>query len=159
MKIHPLTEPLSIAGINVECGLRAQYSQIFPRSLRGLAAGRKQQLDRGGIEANPVIKGADLMALVDPSDYQHTNESLQLVDLAWIARKEGLDCEAFHDGIDPGRRNIDARKLDFVDLHDDDPIVKRRGFDNDRGVLGTGSRVDVASLSACSAQTRTTFGT
>ena len=46
------------------------------------------------------------------------------------------------------RRNIDARKLvdDFVDLHDDDPIVKRRGFDNDRGVLGIGSRVEVAVL-------------
>ena len=51
-----------------------------------------------------------------------------------------------HDDVDPGRRDVDARQLlhDFVDLHDDHPVVEGGRLDDGRRVLGVRAGVEVA---------------
>ena len=62
---------------------------------------------------------------------------------------KGSTCEGAvrrDDDVDPGRRDVHARQLvhDFVDLHDDHPVVEGRRLDDGRRVLGIRAGVEVA---------------
>src|ERR1700690_1361740 len=58
-----------------------------------LAIGRKQQLDRSGIETNAVIQTLDLVGGVDSGDCQHRRKNLGLGDRGGITREQRLNIE------------------------------------------------------------------
>jgi hypothetical protein len=113
------------------------------------AIGRQEKFDRSRIEANSMIQGMDLIPLVDAPDDHHANKNLKVIDVSRVTGKQWLDCEwtiRFDDDIDPGSRNIDARKLvhNLIDLHDHDAIVEGPSLDNDGGVFGVRARVEIS---------------
>ena len=58
------TQPDSIAGISVGCGLSTQCLAILPLQPELLAVGRQQQFDCGGVEPDAVIERDHLVAFV-----------------------------------------------------------------------------------------------
>jgi hypothetical protein len=114
-----------------------------------LSVGRQQQLDRGRVEADAVIKRRDAVTLVDSSDHQHRAQDLHVGDQSRIAREQRLDLVRFVSGnndIDPRCRNVHAWQLihDFVDLHDDNTVVESGGLHYGRCVFGIRAGVEVA---------------
>ena len=146
------TQPVSIAGISVGCGLSVQWRQILPLQAELLAVGRQDQFDRGRVEADAVIERLHLMALVDAANRHHRHQDLHSADVARVAREERLDEERLV-GLRPRSRpttpgmSTRGRSLvvdDFVDLRDHDAVAERGGFDERRRVLGVRAGVEVA---------------
>ncbi len=114
-----------------------------------LAVGRQQQLDRGRVEADPVVQALDAVRLVDALDREHRGEDLRFGDRGRIAREQRLDVErpaGLDDEMHAVARDVDARHLvdDPVDLRDHDAVLERGGLDDGRRVFGVRAGVQVA---------------
>ena len=114
-----------------------------------LAVGRQQQLDRRGVEADPVVQALDPVRLVEALDREHRGQDLRFGDRGRVAREQRLDIERpprLDDEMHAVARNVDARHLvdDAVDLRDHDAVLERGGLDDGRRVLRVRARVQVA---------------
>jgi hypothetical protein len=91
--------------------------------------GRKQQLDRGGVEADAMVQPLDPVFRIDALDGHHGGQDLRFRDAGRIASEQRLDVERLwrHDHeIDAVARNVHPRQLvhHLVDLCDDDAFLK-----------------------------------
>ena len=145
------TQPASMAGMSVGCGLSAKCVQTLPFRPELLAVGRQQQLDRGGVEADAVIEPADAIGCVDPLDGEHRRQDLRLGDRGGIAGEQRLDVEGLvrlDDEVHQVAGDIDARHLvdDLVHLRDDEAALEARRLDDRRRVFGIGAGIEIAVL-------------
>ena len=114
--------------------------------------GREQQLNGGGVKADPVVERLHLMFRVDAFNRHHRHQNMFLFNQARVAGKERFNKERLighHHVVYPRAGDIDARKIalvvdQFVHLGDNDPVVEGGGFDQRRGIFGAGSGVKVA---------------
>ena len=111
--------------------------------------GRKQQLDRGGVEADAMVQPLDPVFRVDALDGQHSSQDLRFRDAGRIASEQRLDVERLRrldHVIDAVARNIHPRQLvhHLIDLGDDDALLEGGRFDDDRRVLRVRTHVKVA---------------
>ena len=93
-----------------------------------LAVGRQQQLDRGRVEADPVVQALDAVRRVDALDREHRGEDLRFGDRRRIAREQRLDVErpaGLDNEMHTITRDVDTRHLvdDAVDLRDHDAVL------------------------------------
>ena len=111
--------------------------------------GRKQQLDRGGVETNAMVQPLDPVFRIDAFDGHHGGQDLHFRDAGRVAGKQRLDVEGLrrHDHeIHAVARNVHPRQLvhELIDLGDDDAALESGRFDNRRGILRVRTHVQIA---------------
>ncbi len=114
-----------------------------------LAVGRKQELDRSGVEADAVIEPADAIGSIEALDREHRRENLSFGDGRGIAGEEWLDIEGLarrHHEMHLVAGNIDARHPvdDLLHLRDDQSTLEARRLDDRRRVFGVGAGIEIA---------------
>src|SRR5215472_711701 len=107
-------------------------ADLSPQTKR-LAVGWQQELDGGGVESDTVIQRMNLVEFVDATDDHHPHQNLKIVDMPWIACKQGFYRKrsiSFHYDIHARRGDIHARKcFDYlIRLNDHNGIVESCGF-------------------------------
>ena len=132
-------------------GVRVQREMRADLALEAglLRIGRQQQLDGGGVEADPVVQPFDTIRRINALDRHHGHQDLRLGDLRRVAGEQRLDVErarGLDDEVDPVAWDVDARQLvdDLVHLRDDDALLEGRRLDHDRRILDVGTHVEIA---------------
>ena len=111
--------------------------------------GRKQQFDRGGVEANAMVQPLDPVFCVDALDGHHGCQDLYFGDAGRVAGEQRLDIERLwrHDHeIYTVARNVYPRQPvhHLIDLSNDDASLESRRFDDGRRILRVRTHVEIA---------------
>ena len=111
------------------CGLRTQLRQIFPRKPSFSPYVGSRQFDGRGSETDAMIERCHAVALINSANHEHAHQDLHFADIPGIAREQSLNLVGligYDDDVDPGGRNVHSRQVvhDFIDLHNDHPIMK-----------------------------------
>ena len=110
---------------------------------------RKQQLDRGGVEANAMVQPLDPVFRVDALDGHHGCQDLRFRDAGRVASEQRFNIEGPRRRdyeVNPIAGDVHPRKLinDLVDLCDDNSALERSRFDHGWRILRVRAHVQIA---------------
>ena len=129
--------------------VKSKGGAYFPFQTQFLSIGWQQQFNGRRIEANSMVDRLHSIFGINTFERHHRTQNLRFGNQCRIAGKKRLQIKWFwrrNYKIHPVGRNIHSRNPfnNFVDLCDDDALLKFSRLDDHRSILGIGAGIKIS---------------